>query len=177
MTINLKFDDIDYVHGHIDPFWTDEDFKNLPYSEATKARLEEWISMGYPEYINFYGLDYNNSNPMPEFVSNFSEIFSNICNITYSFYKMTTVTIMPRHIDYFTAYKKIFGVEDNIIRILVMLEDWKPGHYLEIDDKGIVNWKAGDFFAWRSHVPHAASNIGEESNPRYTLQITATLSQ
>ena len=176
MTITFESTKDEYMCGHIDPFWTDEDYKNLSYEKAIKPGLDEWFDMGYPEYINFYGLDYNNSNPMPDFISKFSEIFSNISNVTYTFYKMTTVTIMPRHIDYFTNYKKIHGVNDNIIRILVMLEDWKPGHYLEIDDKGFVNWKAGDFFAWKSHVPHAASNIGEENNPRYTLQITATLS-
>jgi hypothetical protein len=54
-----------------------------------------------------------------------------------------------------------------------MLEDWKPGHYLEIDGVGVVNWVAGDYFMWESNVPHAAANIGIED--RYTLQITGTV--
>ena len=56
-----------------------------------------------------------------------------------------------------------------------MLDDWKPGHYLEIDGVGVVNWIAGDYFIWDSDVRHAASNIGTED--RYTLQITGTIIQ
>jgi nitrite reductase/ring-hydroxylating ferredoxin subunit len=54
-----------------------------------------------------------------------------------------------------------------------MMEDWKPGHYLEVSGKGFVNWGAGDYFMWKNFCPHAAANIGIED--RYTLQITGEL--
>lgn len=115
---------------------------------------------------------YDNRNPMPEWVKEFDNIF-NLKHMTYNFYKMQQLEIMPEHVDHFQTYMKLFNVEyENTVRILVMLEDWKPGHYLEIDGVGFVNWVAGDYFMWESDVPHAASNIGTED--RYTLQITGS---
>ena len=52
----------------------------------------------------------------------------------------------------------------------MLLEDWKPGHYLEVDSKPYVAWKAGDTVEWVYDLPHMAANIGLED--RYTLQIT-----
>jgi hypothetical protein len=56
---------------------------------------------------------------------------------------------------------------------LVLLEDWKSGHYLEVMDRPIVNWQAGQVVEWTYDTPHMAANIGLE--PRYTLQITGHL--
>jgi len=53
---------------------------------------------------------------------------------------------------------------------LVLLEDWKSGHYLEADNKPVVDWKAGQVVEWQYDTPHAAANLGLED--RYTLQIT-----
>jgi hypothetical protein len=57
-----------------------------------------------------------------------------------------------------------------VYRAIVFLEDWQSGHYFEIDNIGVVNWCAGDYYLWNGDAPHAASNIGID--PRYTLQIT-----
>jgi len=54
-----------------------------------------------------------------------------------------------------------------------LLEDWKPGHYLEVNGKPYVNWQAGDTVEWAYDTPHMAANIGLED--RYTLQITGHL--
>jgi hypothetical protein len=62
---------------------------------------------------------------------------------------------------------------ENVRRVLVLLEDWKSGHYLEVDQIGIINWSAGDYVIWNYDCQHAASNIGIED--RYTLQITGEL--
>ena len=55
-------------------------------------------------------------------------------------------------------------------RVLVFLEDWKSGHYFELDGIPIVNWKAGDYYQWTGATKHMASNIGVDD--RYTLQLT-----
>jgi nitrite reductase/ring-hydroxylating ferredoxin subunit len=62
---------------------------------------------------------------------------------------------------------------ENVYRVLIMMEDWKPGHYLEVDGVGVVNWRAGDYYMWENFCPHAASNIGIDD--RYSLQITGEL--
>jgi kynureninase len=54
----------------------------------------------------------------------------------------------------------------------VFLEDWKSGHYFEIDNVAHLNWRKGDYVLWNNDVPHFAGNFGIE--PRYTMQITGT---
>ncbi len=161
--------------GHLGRFWNESDYKNFNYvrQPLMDSEIEEWKRKGYDYVKSFSGSMYDNRNPMPEWVNRFDKIFD-LKNLTYNFYKMSQLEIMPVHVDHFQTYMRIFGVEyKNIRRILIMLDDWKPGHYLEIDGIGVVNWIAGDYFIWDSDVPHAASNIGTED--RYTLQITGTV--
>lgn len=157
--------------GHLGEMWQD-DYKYLPYvrQPVTSYEVETWKSMGYDYVKNFTGLMYDNRNIMPKWIQVIENAFG-LYNQTYTFYKMETLDIMPVHVDHFRTYMKLFNVNyDQVYRVLLMLEDWKPGHYLEIDGVAYTNWKSGDWFKWKSDVPHAAANIGIE--PRYTLQIT-----
>ena len=158
--------------GHISSFWHDEDFKELSFVKQPimDSEIEEWRSMGYDHVKSFSGSMYDNRNPMPDWVSRLDPLFG-MHNQTYTFYRMDTLEIMPVHSDHYNTYCKINNTTtEQVERAILMLEDWKPGHYFELDGIGYVNWKAGDWFKWRGDVPHAASNIGIE--PRYTLQIT-----
>jgi len=165
-----------WQRGHIGRFWNIDEVKQLVYTKQsiTQFEIDQWVSKGYDHVKSFTGEMYDNRNPMPEFIDRFKHIFDNYKNPTFTFYRMRTLDIMPEHSDHYTTYIKLYGAEyKNIRRILIMLEDWKPGHYLEIDGTGIINWIAGDYFIWESDCKHAASNIGVED--RYTLQITAEL--
>lgn len=158
--------------GHITPFWGKDEFKKFDYFRlaAPKEDVERWQEEGYGDVKHFTGKTYDNSNPMPEWISKFESIFS-LTNMTFTFYKMETMNVMPLHLDRFNRYIQLYQCDpNNIRRVIIMLEDWKSGHYLEINGVGIVNWKAGDWYMWKGDVPHAASNIGLED--RYTLQIT-----
>jgi hypothetical protein len=159
--------------GNAGVFWDDE-YKNFVYTRqpVTQEEIDNWVSKGYDHVKSFTGSMYDSRNPMPDWVHRFNKIFGHVwLNPTYTFYKMSTLEIMPEHVDHYSTYMRLFGAEyKNVCRILVMLEDWKPGHYLEIDGTGIVNWLAGDYFIWESDTPHAAANIGVDD--RYTLQIT-----
>lgn len=160
-----------YYTGKIEKFWPD-DFKSFSYERQpiSEEEIDKWTEMGYDYVKSFSGSMYNNANPLPEWVFRFEKLFG-LKNQTYNFYKMSTLEIMPEHVDHYRTYMKIFGAEyQDICRVLIMLEDWKPGHYLEINKIGYVNWKAGDYYLWKSDCPHAASNIGVDD--RYTLQIT-----
>lgn len=164
-----------WSRGHVGRFWSHDDYKKFAYvrQPLMESEIDEWKSKGYDYVKSFSGSMYDNRNVMPEWVYRFDKIF-NFKNMTYNFYKMSQLEIMPEHVDHFQTYMKLFNVQyKNIRRILVMLDDWKPGHYLEIDGIGFVNWIAGDYFIWESDVRHAASNIGTED--RYTLQITGTV--
>jgi hypothetical protein len=95
-------------------------------------------------------------------------------NLGWSFYKMRPGDNLPMHVDAFARYKEKFDCTNKIIvRGLVMLEDWKSGHYLEVDDRSITNWHAGQYWWWTEKTPHMAANLGTED--RYTLQLTGLM--
>jgi hypothetical protein len=159
--------------GHLGRFWDTESFKNFNYvrQPITKEETDAWEAKGYDYVKSFTGMMYDNRNPLPDWVQNFKSLFYTYKNMTFTFYKMSTLEIMPEHSDHYRTYIKLHDSKyENVHRILVMLEDWKPGHYLEIDGVGITNWIAGDYFIWKNDCKHAAANIGIED--RYTLQIT-----
>lgn len=159
------------VRGHLAKIW-DDSFKHLPYVKQpiTDGEVNYWQNQGYDYIKSFTGSMYDNRNPMPKWVKTVEEVFG-LYKQSYTFYKMKTLEIMPTHSDHYRTYCKLNNVDPHeVYRVVLMLEDWKPGHYLEIDGVGYVNWQAGDWFKWKGDVPHAASNIGIED--RYTLQIT-----
>ena len=161
------------VQGHIEPIWTDS-YKQLDYERQPikDSEIAEWRRKGYT-HNSFSGVMYGGKNPMPKWTSTVADKLK-LKNPGFVIYKMSTLEIMPTHVDHFETYCRVFNVERrDVYRGLVMLEDWKHGHYLEMNNRAYVNWKAGDFFVWGADVPHAASNIGPE--PRWTLQITGTL--
>jgi hypothetical protein len=163
-----------WKRGHNGRFWNANEIKELKFQRQpiSPDEVDQWTSLGYDYVKSFTGSMYDNRNPMPNWVTQFQNIFGHrFSNFTYTFYRMSTLEIMPTHVDHYTRYMALTGAEyKNVRRIIVMLEDWKPGHYLEIGGTGIVNWIAGDWFMWDADCPHAASNIGVED--RYTLQIT-----
>lgn len=58
-----------------------------------------------------------------------------------------------------------------IMRIVIHLSDWEPGHFYNYGNYHHQHWREGDMhtFAWK-HVPHYTANAGR--NPRYTLVTT-----
>jgi hypothetical protein len=81
-------------------------------------------------------------------------------------------TIVPAHRDAYNAYRARFNVEDvnRIVRAVVFLEDWKPGHYLGVSERAFTSWRAGDWVAWFGSVEHTVANLGPYN--RYTMTVT-----
>lgn len=159
-----------WTNGHINPFW-DNSFKNFKFlkQSISQNEINKWQKQGYT-HTSFSGAMYGNKNPMPSWTAQIADKLK-LKKCGYVIYKMSTNDIMPTHSDHYNRYCQIFDVKYNDVwRALVFLEDWKAGHYFEVDSVGVVNWKAGDYYLWNGDVPHAASNIGIQ--PRYTLQIT-----
>ena len=118
--------------GHLGRFWND-DFKQLIFVKqpVTDEEVKTWQDMGYDHVQSFTGSMYDNSNPMPDWIATLERMFG-LYNQTYTFYRMTTLEIMPVHTDHYRTYCRINNVStDKVCRIVMMLEDWKPGHYFE----------------------------------------------
>jgi hypothetical protein len=161
-----------YKFGHITPWW-DDSFKTLDYTYTPIKNThdeERWISEGYKN-VTLNGSLYNMSNPMPAYAMPFFTVFD-WDNVGLGFFRMKTLEMLPTHQDNYTSYKILFNIVDPTViwRCIVFLEDWKSGHYMEVDDKPIVDWKRGDYVMWNNDVSHYAGNFGTE--PRYTMQIT-----
>ena len=156
-------------------FWTDQykhlNYINEPFNDPTS--INKWLSQGYQEKICGELCDMRHD--LPDWTNVFVDSYSKRGwkNIGLAFYRMKTGTVMPVHQDLYKRYVELFnlqGQETSIRRALLLLEDWKPGHYLEVDSKPYVAWKAGFTVEWVYDAPHMAANIGLED--RYTLQIT-----
>ena len=159
----------------LDVFWDNEyqslEYINEPFNDPESVNL--WISQGYQAKICGDMCDMRSA--QPSWNHQFVKMFENIGwkDIGTSYYRMTSGTVMPTHKDLYKAYIKRFdlqGQEHTIRRAIVLLEDWKPGHYLEILGEPCIKWSAGTVVEWTYDTPHMAANIGID--PRYTLQIT-----
>ncbi len=162
-----------YITGKINSSLIGE-FKNLNYKNKSfndPKTVEKWKDIGHI-YEKYTGLMVDQTNPIPEWCNIIASNF-NFKHPTATLYCMTPGTILPNHKDLYLKYKEIFSLSENfsnIFRSIVFLEDWKSGHYLEVDESPIVNWKRGDYVMWKYDSEHIAANIGSEN--RYTLQIT-----
>jgi hypothetical protein len=163
------------VKYNLEVFWDDE-FKNLEYIREPfndPGLVNQWINQGYQSKITGALCDMRHQ--LPTWNHQFIEYYKKQGwqDIGLAYYRMPTGTVMPVHSDLYKRYIEIFnlqGQEHTIRRALVMLEDWKSGHYLEAMGVPYVGWQAGQVVEWIYDAPHMAANIGLED--RYTLQIT-----
>lgn len=163
------------IKYNLEVFWDDE-FKQLEYIQEPfndPQSVNHWINQGYQSKITGALADMRGRQPSwnNQFIQHFESLGWK--DIGTAYYRMSTGTVMPNHSDLYKKYVEVFnlqGQEHTICRAIVMLEDWKSGHYLELQGVPIVNWKAGTVVEWIYDTPHMAANIGLED--RYTLQIT-----
>jgi hypothetical protein len=163
------------VKSHIPQFWDDE-FKDLEYVDESfndNANVTRWLEQGYAN--KFTGAMCDMRRPQPSWNHLFVKTFEaqGWQDVSTSYYRMSTGTILPTHQDLYLRYIDVFklhGQEQRIRRAVVFLEDWQPGHYAEYLDRPYTSWRAGDIVEWTYDMSHMAANMGP--TPRYTLQIT-----
>ena len=156
-------------------FWNDE-FKYLNYIQEPFNDLEclaKWQAQGYGHKVTGAMCDMRFA--QPSWNAKFIEIFTEMGwkDVGTSYYRMGTGTVMPTHTDLYSRYVRVHdlhGQEHRINRAIVFLEDWRSGHYSEVNGRPIVDWHAGQCVSWSYSTPHSAANLGQAD--RYTLQIT-----
>lgn len=144
------------------------DYINKPFND--QKTIEKWKSLGH-NYERYTGLMRDQSQQLPDWCFNVSKKIP-LQNLSVTLYCMPPGTIMPEHGDTFIKYREIMNLKstDNVGRAVVFLENWKSGHYFEINEIPIVNWKKGNYILWKNDTPHIAANLGKEN--RYTMQVT-----
>ena len=163
------------IYYNIAKFWDNEfkqlEYLNEPFNDDENTRA--WIALGFPG--KFTGDMCDMRSPQPAWNNRIITMFERFGwqDVGTSYYRMGPGTILPTHSDLYLKYINLHnlqGRELSIMRAVVFLEDWKPGHYAEYRDKPFTNWRAGATVEWQYDEPHMAANMGTE--PRYTLQIT-----
>ena len=149
------------------------EYKNLNYINKPfndQKTIEKWKSLGH-NYEKYTGLMRDQSQQLPDWCFNVLEQIP-LQKSSITLYCMSPGTIMPEHSDTFIKYREIMNLKitDDVGRAVIFLEDWKSGHYFEIDETPMVNWKKGDYVLWKNDTPHVAANLGKEN--RYTMQVT-----
>lgn len=162
-----------YWKAHIKKTW-DDSFKNLEYhyqGHADQNMVQRWLDQGYSNTLMLYGAVHRFGDSVPNYIAELCHQLAwndTACQLL----RMDTGSILPVHHDHYLTYSKALHIDDidRIWRAVVFMEEWKSGHYFEINGEAWVGWRAGDYVVWNNDVPHMAANIGVET--RYTLQLT-----
>ena len=152
------------IKYNLDVFWNDE-FKHLsyihePFNDPTD--VARWIDRGYQSKICGDLCDMRHQ--LPSWNWKFIEYYKALGwkDVGCAYYRMSTGTVMPVHQDRYKRYIELFnlqGQEQRIRRALILLEDWKSGHYLEAMGIPYTNWQAGQVVEWTYDTPHMAANL------------------
>lgn len=89
---------------------------------------------------------------------------------SFSIIRINPGNTVPEHIDTFFKVRSQFKSSVHPYRFLVLLEDWKSGHYLELNGEPVVKWKAGDVYVLTETLWHIGGNMGNV--PFYSAQYT-----
>lgn len=159
---------------HITPKWNIEDFKNLQYCLTTykgEGIINEYVKSGHSkDMISLF--NYHEPNPMPDYVFDYIKPqFNFLAHVTLAVNYFKPGQYLPLHSDLYGRYIEVYNVDPkNIVRTILMLEDFSPGQILQIKDSCIGTWKSGDCFSWKYDDLHAFYNFS--MNDRYAIQIT-----
>ena len=91
-----------------------------------------------------------------------------------SIIKQVPGTMIPIHHDHFYKLRQKYPNEaDRAVRANIFLQDWIWGHFFQIDDQSISNWKQNTGFIFDNKVIHSSANASFLD--KYTLQLTGFL--
>ena len=134
--------------GHFGVTWQTE-HKHLPYtrSELSTERRKHYNDLGYLSNSAIKNsVEEYNEPTMPLWATDMGRVFG-LFDQSLKFIRLSQYDVIPPHDVSVTDYciENRADPDDIMIGIL-MLEDWKPGHLLEIDGTPHTNWKQGDWF-------------------------------
>ena len=176
--MNLSNKDWTWIKGHAKWLENDPTVTGLTYVRENfndAEQVKTWELQGHsPRTGKMYDMRNINQPPLTQKLIDYAAR-EGLEHVGVSYYCMLAGDNLPYHSDVYTKYISLFNLEErkrNIVRYIFFPFDRKPGHILEIDGK-IVDWKAGDWIAWKYNVPHLAANMGLA--PRYSIQVTGVI--
>ena len=183
---NFKFDpDQDKVTtlGNIDPFWQDEIVTIIDLAQPKTWRSrghgldrtsEEYDQEDYDLEQFGYGKDFVVSDLTWDVPETFDKIavWFGMDNCKMRLHVQRPGQMWNLHLDKLEKWNPADPAK--VMRVMIALTDWQPGHFFSYGNCMYSGWCAGDVttFDWRN-IPHATANAGHE--PRITLQMTGVI--
>ena len=180
--IDPEVDKVTYL-GNIDPFWQEELTSVIelakPKTWRTRGKgadrpAEEYDQEEYDLEQHGYGKDYVISDLTWEVPETFNKIllWFGMDNAKMRLHVQHPGQVWNLHLDKLEKWNP----EDpnNVMRIMIALADWEPGHFFSYGNHVHTGWHAGDVttFDWQN-IPHSTANAGHV--PRVTLQMTGVV--
>lgn len=163
------------MRGRLIPHWSSEQLNCINYAKQDNIyRGFQSVDAGYKELA--VSMDIHQGLDDDIFDSlEFDDYFSWLDSKVYAVHCMHPGCALPEHSDKYPYYSKTHNIKDIdfINRVIVFLEDKKPGHRFTLEGIEMDNWRAGDWVSWSGATTHGAYNEGTVN--RYTLQITGIL--
>lgn len=167
-----------WMQGHVKWLEEDKSHLNLTYVREEfndEEQIKTWNLQGFsPRTGRMFDMRYVNQPDLTKKLIEYAEQ-QGLEHIGVSYYQMLSGDNLPHHSDTYIKYISLFDLENrknDIVRFVFFPENRKPGHIVEIDGK-LLDWKAGDWIAWKYDTPHLAANIGLA--PRYSIQVTGVI--
>ena len=175
-------DKITYL-GNLAPFWLDSQDQLIksaaPKTWRTRGQgadrpAEEYLQEEHDLEQHGYGRDYIVSDLTWELPEEFKrlDLRFGMENSKMRLHVQHPGQVWNLHLDKLQKWNP--EDPDRIMRIMVALTDWEPGHFFSYGNYVHTGWRAGDVttFDWQN-IPHATANAGH--GPRLTLQLTGVV--
>lgn len=147
---------------------TNVSFENR--SEEFEEQNRLYQTVGYTEHNSVYFQTFEVGKDVLDFAHSLFPRFS------VSIMKQLPGQTLPEHDDTFFQFSKKFKVDSkDCMRLNIFLEDWQSGHYFEINNTPVLQWRAGDAILIDKGEKHLSGNMG--MTPKYTMQITGVRSE
>ena len=183
---NTKFDpDQDKVTflGNIDPFWTEELTTIIELAspktwrtrgQGTDRPEEEYDQEDYDLEQFGYGKDFVVSDLTWNVPETFNRLLARVgmSNAKMRLHVQRPGQMWNLHLDKLEKWNP--ADPSQVMRIMIALNDWEPGHFFSYGNYTHTGWRAGDVttFDWQN-IPHSTANAGH--GPRITLQMTGVV--
>jgi len=159
--------------GHCGTMWKQE-YKYLQYTydPIDQYQLAKYVDEGYTNIKSFVCETYNDVNILPPWVVKTSGIFG-LYSQQYEFLKVRPLDIAPPYNPSVRRYRDKYKVDRaDVWHAVLMLEDWQPGQYIEVNGEPFVRWTQGDWFKWKNTTDSSFSytNVGQTN--WYMMHVT-----
>lgn len=169
--------------GNIAPFWQSEldEIVKLAKPKTWRTRgqgadrpAEEYDQEEYDLEQQGYGKDYVVSDltwEVPETLNKIGLWFG-MDNSKMRLHVQRPGQIWNLHLDKLEKWNP--ADPSQVMRVMIALNDWEPGHFFSYGNHVHTQWHAGDVttFDWQN-LPHSTANAGHV--PRVTLQLTGVV--